>query len=95
MSSTWYQQNEGLDVSIGKNGIWIVRSDNKVYYRDHSQTTQQDENNVGWQSVESMFRFFAFASIDIKFIFFVLCRKELNKSNINAHILLMVSNIKR
>ena len=52
-NTQWYKQLEGcLDVGIGKNGVWIVRNDNRIYYRDHSLTlAQSTSRSAGWQWV--------------------------------------------
>ena len=49
----WIKQiGEILDIGIGKNGLWIVRTDNRICYRDHSYSTLVAEiSSTGWQLV--------------------------------------------
>ena len=52
-STNWIKQiEEILDIGIGKIGLWIVRTDNRVYYRDHSHSSLVSGiNSTGWQLV--------------------------------------------
>ena len=49
----YLQQNDCLDVGISKYGIWIVKTDNTVYFRNHNKTTKINMITTGWNLVSS------------------------------------------
>ena len=52
--TTLYRQQSGcLDVGISKYGIWIVKTNHKIYYRNHDGTNQVHEDTTGWNLVQS------------------------------------------